>query len=125
MRRPGGAQGTGRGGSCPIAALVPWRTPCAGRRIVRRRVSDYTVAMVRPEEEDLEQLLAGLGGEQQVLARCVAAGVSLQSLGRLRAGMGHATEFHTVHALARLLGVSVARVDRAVSVRRQRSLRQF
>ncbi|MBL9078109.1 MAG: hypothetical protein JNL08_11430 [Planctomycetes bacterium] len=81
--------------------------------------------MVRPEEEDLEQLLAGLGGEQQVLARCVAAGVSLQSLGRLRAGMGHATEFHTVHALARLLGVSVARVDRAVSVRRQRSLRQF
>jgi hypothetical protein len=81
--------------------------------------------MTTIEEEDLEDLLKGLGSEQQMLARCEAAGVRRDALRRLRGGTGHAAEFGAIHALAELMGIAVARVDRAVTVRRRHSAKQF
>jgi DNA-binding Xre family transcriptional regulator len=76
-------------------------------------------------DESLEDLLKTLGSEQQMLAKCEAVGINASALKRLRAGTGHAAEFRTIHALATLLGVDAARVDRAVTVRRRRSSKQF
>lgn len=76
-------------------------------------------------EETFEDLLQSLGSEHEMLRKCDAAGVLRSSLRRLRAGTGHVTEVGTIHTLAALLGVPVARVDRALTVRRRRSPRQF
>ena len=81
---------------------------------------------MKPErDENLKDLLQALGSEQQVLAKCEAAGIPRAVLKRLRDGTRHATEFPAIHELAKLLGVDVARVDRAVTVRRRGSPRQF
>lgn len=77
------------------------------------------------EDESLEDLLKVLGSEQQMLAQCDAAGVRRGALRRLRAGTGHAAEFEAIHTLADLIGVAVGRVDRAVTVRRRHSAKQF